>query len=246
MSDYDMMKKHDRYMTFVASKLDLEIVADAADEIFERLEDVAEHCSSTDKWCDAVENAVCETVEYMNLCIYMCNGLGHGTRLVNSGVISLVVTLCDLKHCVAGMKDIDDRREALVEQIERAIHAAGDCIIVQDEKYWLCMGRLFGLDVDEIVKACAETANDEQSEPESGEESEFEKKAIEILKEAMEQPVGTLSTSWIQRRFSCGYGMAAKILDWLEDRGYVQSEDEMKAEELRGRRILVTKEMPEK
>ena len=74
----------------------------------------------------------------------------------------------------------------------------------------------------------------------------LENEALKVLKEAMDLPNPLISTSWVQRRFGYGYGKSAKLLDWLEQKRYVQSYADMQAEGLHGRRILVSKEMFDK
>ena len=60
-----------------------------------------------------------------------------------------------------------------------------------------------------------------------------------MLKNAVELAVetGKISTSLIQRRLSLGYGRAAKLIDRMEQMGYVSAPEGQKQ-----RRVLITKE----
>ena len=60
-----------------------------------------------------------------------------------------------------------------------------------------------------------------------------------MLKNAVELAVetGKISTSLIQRRLSLGYGRAAKLIDRMEQMGYVSAPEGQKP-----RRVLITKE----
>lgn len=212
------------------------------------------HCKATDKWCDAVGYAICETIDYINLCVYFCRHFGDGRTLIIPDVISVVAELCDLKHSIAGLDNLNDRRGELLDQVGEAICDAGNSVRIQDEQYWLCISKLFDLDPDGTIKAsleadialvaAGEAVEDEEYELQKNshrEEVTIESEALRVLKEAMSLPNGIISTSWVQRRFGYGYGKSAKLLDWLEDQRYVQSYADMKAEGLHGRRILVSK-----
>ena len=91
-----------------------------------------------------------------------------------------------------------------------------------------------------------EDDDDEEQENIPKEESTIEYEALQVLKEAMSLPNPFISTSWVQRRFGYGYGKSARLLDWLEQKRYVQSYADMQAEGFHGRRILVSKEMFDK
>ena len=60
-----------------------------------------------------------------------------------------------------------------------------------------------------------------------------------MLKNAVELAVesGKISTSLIQRRLSLGYGRAAKLIDRMEQLGYVSAPEGQKP-----RQVLITKE----
>lgn len=60
-----------------------------------------------------------------------------------------------------------------------------------------------------------------------------------MLKQALELAVnsGKISTSLIQRRLSLGYGRAAKLIDRMEQLGYVSAPEGQKPRE-----VLITKE----
>ena len=251
MNIVDSMTLYSKYLKIQASKLDLETVGEKAEEICERLQDLVHYSKATDKWCDAVEYAICETIEYINLCVYLCRHFGDGRSLIIPDVIGVVAELCDLKHSIARIDGLDDRRGELLDEVGEAICDAGNSVRVQDEKYWLCISKIFDLDPDGTIKAsleadialvaAGETIEDGDDEPQSQEEVTIENEALRVLKEAMNLPSGIISTSWIQRRFGYGYGKSAKLLDWLEYQRYVQSYADMKAEGLQGRRILISK-----
>ena len=79
-----------------------------------------------------------------------------------------------------------------------------------------------------------------ESDTQIREDETMEEKATKILLEALQQPDQRLTLSWIQRRFNMGYGMAARIMEWLEEQGYVQSYQDMRKEGVDGRRLLVS------
>ena len=60
-----------------------------------------------------------------------------------------------------------------------------------------------------------------------------------MLRQALEVAVesGKISTSLIQRRLSLGYGRAAKLIDRMEQLGYVSPPDGQ-----RPRKVLITKQ----
>lgn len=253
MNIVDSMTLYSKYLKIQASKIDLETAGEKAEEIREGLQELSHYCKATDKWCDAVEYAICETIEYINLCVYLCRHFGDGRSLIIPDVIGVVAELCDLKHSIAGLGGLDDRRGELLDEVGEAICDAGNSIRIQDEQYWLCMSKLFDLDQDGTIKASLEadmalvaaggTIEEEDDEPQPKEEVTIETEALRVLREAMNLPNGIISISWVQRRFGYGYGKSAKLLDWLEDQRYVQSYADMKAEGLHGRRIYASKEM---
>ena len=253
MNIVDSMALYSKYLKIQASKLDLETAGEKAEEICERLQELSHYCKATDKWCDAVEYAICETIEYINLCVYLCRHFGDGRSLIIPDVIGVVAELCDLKHSIAGLGGVDDRRGELLDEVGEAICDAGNSIRIQDEQYWLCISKLFDLDQDGTIKASLEadmalvaaggTIEEEDDESQPKEEVTIETEALRVLREAMNLPNGIISISWVQRRFGYGYGKSAKLLDWLEDQRYVQSYADMKAEGLHGRRIYASKEM---
>ena len=252
MNIVDSMTLYSKYLKVQASKLDLETVGEKAEEICERLQDLSNRRQATDKWCDTVEYAICETIDYINLCVYLCRHFGDGRTLIIPDVISVVAELCDLKHSIAGIDGLDDRRGELLDEVGEAICDAGNSIRIQDEQYWLCISKLFDLDPDGTIKAnlesdmalidAGEEIEEEDDEPQPRKEMTTEE-ALRVLKEALNLPNGLISTSWVQRRFGYGYGKSAKLLDWLEDQRYAQSYADMKAEGLHGRRIYASKEM---
>ena len=253
MNIVDSMTLYSKYLKIQASKIDLETAGEKAEEIREGLQELSHYCKATDKWCDAVEYAICETIEYINLCVYLCRHFGDGRSLIIPDVIGVVAELCDLKHSIAGLGGLDDRRGELLDEVGEAICDAGNSIRIQDEQYWLCISKLFDLDQDGTIKASLEadmalvaaggTIEEEDDEPQPKEEVTIETEALRVLREAMNLPNGIISISWVQRRFGYGYGKSAKLLDWLEDQRYVQSYADMKAEGLHGRRIYASKEM---
>ena len=254
MNIVDSMTLYSKYLKIQASKIDLETAGEKAEEIREGLQELSHYCKATDKWCDAVEYAICETIEYINLCVYLCRHFGDGRSLIIPDVIGVVAELCDLKHGIAGIDGLDDRRGELLDEVGEAICDAGNSVRVQDEKYWLCISKLFDLDPDGTIKASLEAdialiaageeiAEYDADESQTTKEVTIEEEALKVLKEAMNLPNGIISTSWVQRRFGYGYGKSARLLDWLEDQRYVQSYTDMKAEGLHGRRIYASKEM---
>ena len=253
MNIVDSMTLYSKYLKIQASKIDLETAGEKAEEIREGLQELSHYCKATDKWCDAVEYAICETIEYINLCVYLCRHFGDGRSLIIPDVIGVVAELCDLKHSIDGLGGLDDRRGELLDEVGEAMCDAGNSIRIQDEQYWLCISKLFDLDQDGTIKASLEadmalvaaggTIEEEDDEPQPKEEVTIETEALRVLREAMNLPNGIISISWVQRRFGYGYGKSAKLLDWLEDQRYVQSYADMKAEGLHGRRIYASKEM---
>ena len=76
MNTADSMNFYSKYLKIQASKLDLETAGEKAEEICEHLQDLSHYCKATDKWCDAIEYAIGEMIEYINLCVYLCRHLG--------------------------------------------------------------------------------------------------------------------------------------------------------------------------
>ena len=91
--------------------------------------------------------------------------------------------------------------------------------------------------IEGIAKECSESRRSSSKDEEN---CAIKNEALLILQEALKLQNKHLSTSWIQRKFKMGYGKSAKIIDWLEDNGYVQSYQNMRNEGLSGRRILVS------
>ena len=245
-----------KYLKIQAAKIDLETAGEKAEDICEHIQELAYYRDTTITWCDAVEYAIGATIEYINLCVFLCGKFGDGRTFIIPDVISVVAELCDLKHSISGRKGCDKRRKELLEQILEAICDAGTSIKIQEEKYWLCISKLFKLDdgdetqkrLDfdiELIASREPIDNDDDEEQENvpKEESTIEYEALQVLKEAMSLPNPFISTSWVQRRFGYGYGKSARLLDWLEQKRYVQSYVDMQAEGLHSRRILASKEM---
>lgn len=65
--------------------------------------------------------------------------------------------------------------------------------------------------------------------------SEIDPMYIEALRHVMS--IGSASISMIQRKCSAGYNRAGKIIEWMEDMGYISAFDGAKA-----RKVLITKE----
>ena len=253
MNIIDSMTLYKKYLRIQSARVDLESAGEKSEEICERLQDLADYPETSEKWCDAVEYAVGETVEYINLCVYLCRGFGDGRCLIIPDVINAVVDLCSLKYNIACREDMEERRVELIEIIDEAVCDAGNSVRIQDEKYWLCISKMFeldgdcsirsALDADLALLASGKEIKDEEIISNVSEvKDDTESVALKILGEAMKLPNPQISTSWVQRRFNYGYGKAAKIIDWLEAHKYVQSHDDMKAEGLHARRILVSKD----
>lgn len=247
-----------KYLKAQADKLDMEEVAEKSESVCQMLYRLERSFETSEKWCDAVGYAICETVEYINLCVYKCRHYGAGNTVVIPSVIPVVAALCDLKHSIAAREGFDAARDDLMEQIGEFISEAGSAIRVQDEKYWFCISKIFQLDEDGAISAgfyedvqliaareAVELVVEEDVEPAKKPRKEltFEEEALRVLREAMELPVQQVATSWVQRKFGYGYAKAVKLLDWLEERQYVQSYAAMQAEGLHGRRILVSKDI---
>ena len=73
------------------------------------------------------------------------------------------------------------------------------------------------------------------SDAEAGGEDGGDSKFRDAVKLAIEE--GKISTSLMQRRLGVGYGRAAKIIDTMEEMGYVSKPDGNKP-----RRVLITME----
>ena len=70
-------------------------------------------------------------------------------------------------------------------------------------------------------------------------ESEIDAKYIEALRVVIE--LGTASISTIQRKCSVGYNKAGRIIEWMEEKGYVSLFDGTNP-----RQVFITKEEFEK
>jgi len=252
MNIVDSMTLYSKYLRIQATKLDLETVGEKAEEVRERIQDLEHYPETTEKWCEAVEKAICETLEYINLCVYLCRNFGDGRNLIIPDVISIAVSLCELKNSISNRMFDPDRRGELLEQLGEVLCDFGSSVVVQEEVHWLSISKLFDLDADgSIAKALNADISiiengghveddDEKEEASSTDIDTTESEAMKILREGFNRPEKVISISWIQRRFGYGYGKSAKLLDWLEEKGYVQSYEDMKIEGLNGRRILVS------
>ena len=69
----------------------------------------------------------------------------------------------------------------------------------------------------------------------SGDKSEIDPMSIDALRHVILS--GSASISMIQRKCSAGYNRAGKIIEWMEDMGYISAFDGAKA-----RKVLITKE----
>ncbi|MBE7080873.1 MAG: DNA translocase FtsK, partial [Clostridiales bacterium] len=69
----------------------------------------------------------------------------------------------------------------------------------------------------------------------SGDKAEIDPMSIEALRHVILS--GSASISMIQRKCSAGYNRAGKIIEWMEDMGYISAFDGAKA-----RKVLITKE----
>ena len=68
-----------------------------------------------------------------------------------------------------------------------------------------------------------------------GDDEGIEEVYIEALRFIIQS--GSASISMIQRKCSVGYNKAGKIIEWMEDMGYISAFDGAKA-----RKVLITKE----
>ena len=251
----DSMELYSKYLRIQAAELDIETVGEKAEEVCERLSRLRRYPDTTEKWCSAVERAVAETVEYINLCVYMSGEFGDGRSLIIPDAISVALELCELKHDVIRRDGGEDKIADLSELISSALEDIGTAVSVQEQKYWLGISRLFDIDEDGVIskkleedirliesgiKPNYEDAFDSDTEEEK---NTTESIAMRVLKEALTLSDKCITISWIQRRFNFGYGKAAFIMDWLEEKGYVQTIEQMKREKLSGRRILVTEKI---
>ena len=93
--------------------------------------------------------------------------------------------------------------------------------------------------VKRIDEEAAKCASGKKGSAPSGDASEIEGGLDPKFKEAVELAIdsGKISTSLLQRRLTVGYGRAAKIIDQMEEMGYVSAADGNKP-----RKILITKE----
>ena len=92
--------------------------------------------------------------------------------------------------------------------------------------------------MEENAKLCGlskKAAAAAMSEAEGGDTEGGDSKFRDAVKLAIEE--GKISTSLMQRRLSVGYGRAAKIIDTMEQLGYVSKPDGNKP-----RRVLITME----
>jgi len=185
----------------------------------------------------------------------MSGEFGDGRSLIITDAIGVVLELCDLKHEVIRRGDANEKCADLLEQITSALEDIGTAVSVQEEKYWLSISRLFDIDEDGVISQnleedvrMIESGMKPKYEESSdtgvgGEENTTESIAMRVLKEAMKLSDKCITISWIQRRFNFGYGKAACVMDLLEEKGYVQTVEQMKMEKLSGRRILVTEKV---
>ncbi len=93
--------------------------------------------------------------------------------------------------------------------------------------------------VKRIDEEAAKCASGKKGSAPAGDASEIEGGLDPKFKEAVELAIdsGKISTSLLQRRLTVGYGRAAKIIDQMEEMGYVSAADGNKP-----RKILITKE----
>ena len=93
-----------KYLKIQSAKIDLETAGEKAEDICEHIQELAYYRDTTITWCDAVEYAIGATIEYINLCVFLCGKFGDGRTLIIPDVISVVAELCDLQHNIAGRK----------------------------------------------------------------------------------------------------------------------------------------------
>lgn len=88
---------------------------------------------------------------------------------------------------------------------------------------------------DESVSAFINNTKQSNDESDDGEDDSVEEVYIDALRYIIQS--GSASISMIQRKCSVGYNKAGKIIEWMEDMGYISAFDGAKA-----RKVLITKE----
>ena len=89
---------------------------------------------------------------------------------------------------------------------------------------------------DETVSAFINNMKSQSDDGDGGGDDEgIEEVYIEALRFIIQS--GSASISMIQRKCSVGYNKAGKIIEWMEDMGYISAFDGAKA-----RKVLITKE----
>lgn len=246
------MKLYNKYIAKQAALTDIDSVCEKAEEIAERISDIASYPETNEKWRAAVKKAVGECTEYNNLCVYLCRKLGGKRAVIVPDVLVIIPALCELMRRASELENEFGEVDELYDSVSDLVLSFGSDICVQEEKYWLYSSELFSLDKDgsiaENLKRDLEAIErGEKVDMEIPEDNEKEKKseedeAKEILKAVLDTPScnNRVTTSWVQRRFNMGYGKASKMIDILEALGYVESFEDMKKDGGHGRKILVT------
>lgn len=96
---------------------------------------------------------------------------------------------------------------------------------------------------EKIVGMCEETPEQLTENEEALVEEPLE---MEVLRAALAESKRTITVAWVQRKFHYGYTKSSVLLKFLAQKGYVESEEDMKNAGHKARRILVPKDFFEK
>ena len=96
---------------------------------------------------------------------------------------------------------------------------------------------------EKMVSVCEETPEELTKNEEDSLEESID---MPILRAALEESKRTITVAWVQRKFHYGYTKSSVLLKFLAQKGYIESEEDMRKAGRKARRILVPKDFSEK
>ncbi len=228
---------HNKYFSLISSKISLEHLEEYADKLDEDILLLIGCKDTSEEWVRKCEKIIAISVEFLNLAVHFSeNGF------VPQFALDVVARLVELKFSIA-YRGLGDRPE--LEYIGEAIMTAGRGIIIQEEKYWLLPCEWFNLDPNGLLSSMLDedlknARRNEKEEASKEPQPSIEELSLNILF-AISQSSSIITSSLVQRKGGVGYGRAAMIIDYMEDKKYIQTLKEAKNENSKFRRILLTK-----
>lgn len=229
---------HNKYFSLISSKISLEHLEEYADMLDDDMFLLIGSKDTSEDWVRECEKIIASSVEFLNLAVHFSeNGF------IPQIALDVIARLVELKFSIA-YRGLGDREE--LEYIGEAIITAGRGIIIQEEKYWLLPCEWFNLDpkgllLDMLNEDLKNARRNEKEEDSEKPQPSIEELSLNVLF-AISHSSNIITSSLVQRKGGVGYGRAAIIIDYLEDKKYIQTLDEAKNEGSRFRRILLTQD----